>query len=76
MFLTKKVPEYEQYLKREYSEAYDSGRMRLEKLIEEKKNKCEDSERRKCREEEEKKAKGIIIKSSKKSGNQDLDEED
>jgi len=46
----------------------------LEKLIEEKKLKCEDSERRKRREEEEKKAKGIIVKSAKKG--QDWDEED
>jgi hypothetical protein len=33
MFLTKKVPEYEAYLKREYSHAYDSNKLKLEKFI-------------------------------------------
>lgn len=41
MFLTKKVPEYEQWLKKEYSEGYDAAKLKLEKTLLEKKTKHE-----------------------------------
>lgn len=74
MFLTKKVPEYEAFLKREYSEVYDPSKLKLEKLILEKKQKSEEKELAKRKEEEEKKARGIIIKNVKKPV--EWDEED
>ncbi len=73
MFLTKKVPEYEQYLKKEYSDVYDSSKLKLEKLMLERKSKFELKEHEKQRQEEEKKAKGII-KSKRKLDEPDEDE--
>lgn len=49
MFLTKKVPEFEQFLKKEYSDSYDSSKLKLEKLLLERKTKYELKEHEKQR---------------------------
>jgi len=43
-FLTKKVPQFEQYLKTQFDEAYDKNNIRLSKKLADKKEKCEFNE--------------------------------
>ena len=41
MFLTKKVPAFEQFLKKEFDMAYDKSQLVLDKALKQMKDKCE-----------------------------------
>lgn len=70
MFLTKKVPMFEQFLKKEYDRSYEKEKLRLKQRLLEKKEKSEQKELDKQQQEEEKKSKVL------KKGDDDSQDED